>query len=150
MNTLIYEVCSKSSTNFELPRVTYIRFSISFLDKFGHFKCSLNFWLCFACMCFGSFSIFAYSKKGIKESYKILLLDSKTKLTPVGHNWWLILGFWLWCGNQSSIIPMEAGALTKTEKTRQIRWNANVLLIVFYHCRGVVHYELLPWGWIVN
>ena len=50
----VHVVCSKSITNFEFPRVKYIRFlifcgvmlilvSITNAEKFGHFECSVNF-----------------------------------------------------------------------------------------------------------
>ena len=46
-------VCSKSIANFEFQQVTYIRFFdgvmlvLTYTDNFGHFECSVNFWLLF-------------------------------------------------------------------------------------------------------
>ena len=37
-----------------------------------------------------------------------------------GHNWWRIMGVWLWHWNQSPIIPMEA---FRRAKKRQVRSN---------------------------
>ena len=33
------------------------------------------------------------------------------------HNWWRIMGIWLWRRNQSPIVPMQAHWITKTEKS---------------------------------
>ncbi|UYV61065.1 AGO3 [Cordylochernes scorpioides] len=38
----------------------------------------------------------------------------------------------------------------KPKKARQVRSNVNVLLTVFFDCRGVVHHEFLPQGKTVN
>ena len=63
--------------------------SLNYADKLGHFECSVNFGSCFAWTCFGSSSIFAYSKKWIKESVSNFVW--KTKLSARTHS-----ECWLW------------------------------------------------------
>ena len=43
------------------------------------------------------------------------LCPRRPKFSAEGHNWWRIMGLWLWRWNQSSNIPMEAAARAKTE-----------------------------------
>ena len=59
------------------------------------------------------------------------------------HNWWRIMGVWLWHWHQSSIIPIEEPKLIKG---RQVRSNVKVLLTGFFDSNDVVHYEFLPQG----
>ena len=58
-------------------------------DKYGHFECSVNFWHLLTCTSFGSSSIFAYSKKFIKESVSNFVW--KTKLSARTYT-----ECWLW------------------------------------------------------
>ena len=92
---MIYEVCSKIIANFEFPRVTYIRISI--LCRFSCFSfmptstaimnVQLIFDSCFACTCFGSSSIFAYSKKWIKESVSNFVWKTKLSARTYSECW---------------------------------------------------------------
>ena len=65
-------VCSKSITNFEFPRITYIRLFValcwySYSSSSAILNVQLIFDSYFDWTCFGSSSIFVYSKKWIKE-----------------------------------------------------------------------------------
>ena len=60
------------------------------------------------------------------------------------------MSIWLCRRNQSTIIPMEAHWITKSEKARQVRSNVKVLLTVFFDYHGVVHQEFLSQCRTVN
>ena len=97
---VLYMVCSKSIANFEFPRVTYIRFSFfmalcwySYPLLVATSSVILNVQLIFdsyfAWTCFGSSSVFAYSRKWIK--WFLSNFVRKTKLSS-----WTHFECWLW------------------------------------------------------
>ena len=117
--------------------------SLTYAHKLGRLNVQLIFDSCFVWMCFGSSSIFAYSKKWIKESVSNFVW--KTKLSAWTHS-----ECWLWHMVKLTWTLARHSGSPRPKKARQVRSNVKVLLRVFSDCRGVVHLEFLPQGRTVN
>ena len=71
--------------------IMLVHMFLIYADKYGHFECSINFWqlLCWHVF-WGSSSIFAYSKKWIKESISNYM---RGRIPNVDCGiWWSYLG----------------------------------------------------------
>ena len=96
-----------------------------------------NFYGCFShgtCGSVDSSKIAKFWAKTMSLGYRSGDVDDvqwRSIFAHKGHNWWRILGVWLWYWNQYPIIPFI---------------QAKVLLTVFFECNGVVHNEFLPQG----
>ena len=64
------------------------------------------------------------------HSGKVKWRQRRSRFASKSHNWWRIMGIWLWRRSQNTIVSMEAHWITKTEKST---W-CSVKCQGFAHC----------------
>ena len=108
--------------------------SLTYTDKLGDFCLDV----------FGSSSIFAYSKKWIKEY--VIKFSVKNKIKCADAFRMLTVAY----GEATLDSLARHSGSPRPNEARQVRSNVKVLLTVFFDCRGVVHHEFLRQGRTVN
>ena len=91
------------------------------------------------------------------ESFKVITCLGKvddvqpwSRFSQKCHNWWRIIGVWLWHWKKGQTSQWQPPEEPWSKKTHQVQSNVKVLITVFFDCNGVMHHEFFPQGRMVN